>query len=303
MNGSLSLSTDQLAALVELSRRGSVRAAAAALHISEQGLRNRLLALEARFGVELYRKRRGPRRGTPLTEAGGRLLPRAAAVLEQADQLADLFAERAGPREVHVAASQYLIAYALIGVVRDFHAAEPAFRIRLSSRTEQEIDAELRHDPSLHLGVAAPYEASTELDYRHWFSLDWSLLARPGHRLLRRRRLTLSHVAEGPLILYERGSTGRAHVIEAFRGQGLDPRVEMEATNTDLIVRLVEAGLGISVVPLHPSGEVTRGHRVASRPLEGQVRPIDSGILTRKGEPLSEGARRFVEFCESAVLR
>jgi hypothetical protein len=38
------LSTDQVAAFVEVSRHGQIRAAAGLLAISEQGLRNRLLA-------------------------------------------------------------------------------------------------------------------------------------------------------------------------------------------------------------------------------------------------------------------
>ena len=50
-----SVSTDQVAAFVELSRRGSLRAAAATLHLTEQGVRNRLVALEERLRVELYR--------------------------------------------------------------------------------------------------------------------------------------------------------------------------------------------------------------------------------------------------------
>ena len=60
------LSTDQVAAFVELSRQGQIRGAAAVLGITEQGLRSRLVALEAQLGVELYRKSRGPRRATRL---------------------------------------------------------------------------------------------------------------------------------------------------------------------------------------------------------------------------------------------
>ena len=67
------VSTDQVRAFVEVSRHGQIRAAAAVLAVSEQGLRNRLLALEAQIGVELYRKIRGPRRLTVLTDAGRRL--------------------------------------------------------------------------------------------------------------------------------------------------------------------------------------------------------------------------------------
>ena len=294
-----SLSTDQLAALVELARQGSLRAAAEVLHISEQGVRNRLVALESRLGVELYRKRRGIRRSAPLTKAGRKLLPHAIAFLERAGELTELFGESAEPQEVHVVASQYLIAYALIDVVRRFHAAEPSIRIRLSARTEQEIDDALREDPQITLGVAAPYEVSTELEYRHLFSMDWSLITPRRHALLQKNRLRLADLTDEPLILYERGSTGRSHVIDAFRKQSLTPRVEMEATNTDLIVRMVEAGLGISIVPLHPSGGVTRGHSVGNRPLKQHIRPIDSGILTRKGERLSRAAQRFVEFCDA----
>ena len=59
-----SLSTDQVAAFVELARQGTLRKAAESLFITEQGLRNRLLALEERLGIELYRKSRGIRRVT-----------------------------------------------------------------------------------------------------------------------------------------------------------------------------------------------------------------------------------------------
>ena len=292
-----SLSTDQLAALVEFARLGTLRGAAEVLHLSEQGVRNRLVALESRLGVQLYRKRRGIRHSAPLTEEGRRLLPHAIAFLERAGELTELFGESAEPREVHVAASQYLIAYGLIEVVRRFHAAEPTIRVRLSARTEQEIDKAVREDPQITLGVAAPYEVSTELEYRHWFSMDWSLITPRRHWLLEKDRVRLADLTDEPLILYERGSTGRMHVVDAFRKQSLVPRVEMEATNTNLIVRMVEAGLGISIVPLHPSGAVTRGRRVGIRLLKQQVRPIDSGILTRKGERHSGAAQRFIAFC------
>lgn len=297
-----SLSTDQLAALVELARQGSLRAAAEVLHITEQGVRNRLVALESRLGVELYRKRRGIRRSAPLTEDGRRLLPHAIAFLERAGELTELFGESATLQEVHVAASHYLIAYALIDVVRRFHTAEPSIRIRLSARTEQEVDEAVRVDPQITLGVAAPYDVSTELEYRHWFSMGWSLITPPRHPLLQKKQVRLADLTEEPLILYERGSTGRAHVADAFRERDLSPRIEMEATNTDLIVRMVEAGLGISIVPLHASGAVTRGRRVGTRALKRQVRPIGSGILTRKGERLSAAAQDFVAFCRRSSL-
>jgi DNA-binding transcriptional LysR family regulator len=292
----ISLSTDQVAAFIEVARHGSLRAAARALFITEQGVRNRLVALEAELGVELYRKARGIRRGDVLTPAGRRLLPRATNWVEQAAGLAELFQEADAVREVHVASSQYLSTYVLIDAIRRFHQVEPGIRVWLSVRTERDIEQVLARNPEISLGVAAPNERTPELAYEHLFSMEWSVVLPKGHRLSRRGRLALVDLAEEPLILFERDSTGREHVLEAFAAAGVAPRVEMEATTTDLVVRMTAAGLGVAVVPLLPSGVVTRGHDVVVRALTDPVRPIDSGILYRRGETLSAHAKRFVEF-------
>jgi DNA-binding transcriptional LysR family regulator len=301
-----SLSTDQVSAFVEVARQGSLRRAAEVLVITEQGLRNRLLALEARLGVELYHKRRGLRRPTQLTEHGRQFLPHASAFLERARELGELFAggdESTRPREVHVAASEYLTLYVLTDAVRAFHAAYPHVHVRLSTRTEQEIEQALLDNPDVAMGIAAPYEPSSGLEYQNLFSMGWSLITPPRHPLLKRAEgtLRLADLAGQPLILFERGSTGRQHVVDAFHEQGVSPVVDMETTNTEIIVRMVEAGLGVSIVPLLPSGKVTRGRKVAVRPLGPQIRPIHSGILTRRSEPLPAPCRSFVEFIRAAV--
>ena len=127
------LSTDQIAAFVEVARHGQLRAAASVLAITEQGLRNRLLALEAQVGVELYRKIRGPRRMTILTDAGRRFLPHALAFLERAHELCRAFELDTGQQEIRVAASQYLIRYVLVDVLKQFAKAEPTIEERRKS--------------------------------------------------------------------------------------------------------------------------------------------------------------------------
>jgi DNA-binding transcriptional LysR family regulator len=298
MTTALPPSTDQVAAFVELARQGSLRRAADVLLITEQGLRNRLIALEQRLKVELYRKSRGRRNGSPLTAAGRRFLPQAAAFLDHAQELTELFteADEAAPRVIHVAATQYLILYVMIDAVRRFHRKFPHIRVRLSNRIEQEIEGELLSDSDVEIGVAAPYEPSALLHYTHLFSMPWSIVAPLKHSLAKRKHVGLADLADEPLILFERGSTGRQHVIDAFHGLGISPRVDMETTNTEIIVRMVEAGLGVSIVPLLASGAVTRGRRVAVRRLGEAIRPIHSGILTRGDEPLSPPAREFAAF-------
>ncbi len=292
----LSLSTDQVAAFVELARQGSLRHAAVDLHLTEQGLRNRLLALEERLGVALYEKKRGPRRTSPLTREGRLFLPHALAFLERARSLGELFSGLTGPEEIHVASTQYLIMYVLIDAIRRFHRAYPAIRVRLSTHNEQAIEQALMRDPELALGVAAPYEPGHDLAYLDLFALNWGLVAPPRHPLLARRRIELGDLVQEPLIVFEHGSTGRQHVLDAFRERGLAPRVEMEATSTVVVLRMVEAGIGVALVPLMPGNVVTRGHRVGVRMMPGVIRPIHSGILLRKGERLSPAAEAFIRF-------
>jgi DNA-binding transcriptional LysR family regulator len=290
-----SLSTDQIAAFVELAIQGSLRAAAEKLHITEQGLRNRLLSLEQRLQMPLYRKQRGVRRATPLTRQGKLFLPHAQAFLASARELGE-FWSGPDPREVHVVASQYLIFYVLIDAVRRFHAAFPHIRVHLSTQTEDEIGLTLMQDPTVTVGVAAPYEMLPELEYRHLFAMDWSLITPPRHPLLERKRLSLAALAGQPLIFFERGSTGRQHVMDAFHAADLSPRIDMETSNTEIIIRMVEAGLGVSIVPLLPSGVVTRGRKIGIRSLGHQIRPILSGILTRRGEQLDAASKAFLNF-------
>lgn len=89
--------------------------------------------------------------------------------------------------------------------------------------------------------------------------------------------------------------------MEAFHKAGFEPRIAMESTNTDLIVRMVEAGLGMSIVPLLKSGAVTRGRRVKALALETPIRPIESGVLVRKGESLPHAAQALLEFIRSEL--
>ena len=293
------LSTDQIGAFVELSRQGQIRAAAAVLGITEQGLRNRLLTLEQRLGVELYRKSRGPRRSSVLTDQGRRFLPHAIGFLERAQELCRTLDVETGAQEIRVVSSQYLIRYLLIDVLKEFRKAAPGIHVRISTMNELEVEETLRNDPEVSMGVVAPYEPSPDLDYHELFAMSWSLITPPRHPLVGKRRVSLHDLADQPLIIYERGSTGRQHILDAFHESGLSPQVALETTSTETIVSMVEAGLGISIVPLLPSGAVTRGRRVRARSLEAPIRPIHSGVLVRRSDKLSASSVRLFDFIRS----
>ena len=51
----------------------------------------------------------------------------------------------------------------------------------------------------------------------------------------------------------------------------------LETTNTEIIVRMVEAGLGVSVVPLMPDGSAPRGRKVMAKQMAG-IRASGAGL-------------------------
>ncbi len=64
----------------------------------------------------------------------------------------------------------------------------------------------------------------------------------------RRGALTLQQLARFPIVTYESGYTGRAHIDEAFHKAGLAPDVVLQAMDADVIKTYVELGLGVGIV-------------------------------------------------------
>ena len=88
-------------------------------------------------------------------------------------------------------------------------------------------------------------------------------------------------------------------MLDAFHQSGLTPEIALETTSTETVVSMVEAGLGISIVPLMPNGAVTRGRRVEVKAIEDEIRPIHSGVLVRRGEKTAGPVARLLEFMKS----
>ena len=211
----------------------------------------------------------------------------------------ETFAGDVGRQEVRVVASQYLIRYLLIDVLKDFAKSEPNIHVRASTMNERDVEDAVTSDPEVAFGLAAPYEQSPDLVYEELFAMTWNLIVPRGHAMAGRRRLRLEHLTSEPLILYQRGSTGRQHVLDAFYERGLSPLVTLETTGTETVVSMVEAGLGIAIVPLLASGAVTKGRRIAVVALDAPIRPIHSGVLLRRRETLTRPAARLLEFTKA----
>lgn len=289
------LSTEQIAAFVELARMGSLQAAATRLHVSAEGLRGRILALESALGTSLYEKARGRRGNVELTPSGRKFLFKAVRFLEQAHELTTLFEPRPQAKEIQLIASHYLLANVLLDAVRDFREQYPDYVLRLSTRAESQVFALLLSEPHCAIGACTPTDFPRGLHYHPWRTVGWSLAVPRSHRWANADMLSLAEIAAEPLIVFERASAGRLHVLETFFALGLEPTICMEATSTPLILSMVSAGLGVSIVPTPSSAAPLRGLDVVAVPISDPIRPIETGLYLRAEWETEPGAQALLK--------
>lgn len=242
----------QLRSVRETVRRGfNLTDVAAMLHTSQPGVSRQIRELEDELGVDFFV--RAGKRLTGLTQPGKILLPIVERLLLEAENLkraGDDFArsERGG---LVVAATHSQARYALPQVVRDFRALFPQVPLHLRQGSPQQI-AQMLMSGEADIGVAtealAGFEQLVTLPCYRW---SHSIIVPPGHPLLalsEKSQLTLEQLAAYPIITYDAGYTGRAHIDDGFARAGLEPEIVLTAMDADVIKTYVELEMGVGIV-------------------------------------------------------
>ena len=240
----------QLRSVREAVRRGfNLTEVASALHTSQPGVSRQVRELEEELGVELFV--RSGKRLLGLTSAGQTLLPIMERVLLDLDSLRRASLEQQGRAEgrLSIAATHSQARYALPHAVRDFRQRWPRVTLHIHQGSPQQVAAMLISGEA-DIGVAtealADYDQLVTLPCYHW---SHSVILPPRHPLLELgRALTLADLVAWPIITYESGYTGRAHIDDAFSAVGLQPDVVLTAMDADVIKTYVELEMGIGIV-------------------------------------------------------
>lgn len=239
----------QLRSVREAARRGfNLTEVAHALHTSQPGVSRQIRELEDELGADLFI--RMGKRLTGLTEVGRQVLPIIERLLNDSDNLrraSQDFSERdAGP--LSIAATHSQARYALPSAVRDFRLLYPKVTLNLHQGSPRQI-AEMLLSGEADIGIAtealAHYEDLVTLPCYQW---SHAVIVPPNHPLLEDGELTLERLARFPLITYDVGYTGRAHIDEAFSEVGIEPSIVLSAMDADVIKTYVELGMGVGIV-------------------------------------------------------
>ena len=246
------MNLEQLRGFVRVAQLGHFTRAAEDLHLAQPSLSRQISTLEQELGAALFHRARGH---ISLTPAGEALMPRAQRMLAEADAIKEEMSDLAGLRrgKVRLGATPTLCISLVPEAVGAFHEMHPGIELHLSEAGSRLLIEQLAVgavDMALITASDDPPVAGVSLTRMPLLSEELvvvSSAARPP--ISARATITLEQLAELPLIAFDESYDLRATTDAAFRAVGLAPTPVLEGAEMDAVLRFVERGLGVAVVP------------------------------------------------------
>jgi len=270
----------------------SFHRAAEALHISQPALSRRIQKLETAIGAPLLER---TTRHVAATALGAELVPLVRRMLEEFD--GSLFAVRdPGVNRgglVTIACLPTAAFYFLPTVIRQFNNEHPNIRFRILDLPATDgLQAVARGE--VEFGINIMGTADPDLIFDKLVEDPFVLAARNDHPLAARAEVDWSELEPHRLITVHRSSGNRTLLDAALARSNIKLRWFYEVTHLSTSLGLVEAGLGISVLPktATPLGDHPF---LVTRPIRNPEVSRTIGIVRRRGAILSPAAERFLQ--------
>jgi len=284
------ISLKQIFAFLSVAETENFTASAAALCTTQSAVSNLVKELEHEIDLRLFSR---TTRTVKLTEAGREFLPSAQRVYSELQsalaKAKTLSEQRRG--KIRVAASPLMASLVLPEAIAKFQAGNPDISVILRDAPYDQIRRLVR-DGEAEMGFGLMPDPDQGLNGQLLSSGALSLLIPSGHPLENVKSLTWEHIAAYPFIALtsENGSRQMAEQCAAESGVTLRPAYEVSFIWT--AISMVEAGLGVCVVPCYV--RALRGLMVC--PIRaGRTKP-SIALISRDEVPLSSAAERFRDF-------
>src|SRR5687768_11909659 len=272
----------QLRAFVAIAESGTFTAGALRVHVTQAAISMQIRQLENEIGAKVFV--RAPRH-VILTEAGEQLLRRARQILREHDAALDEIAELAGAERGRLrigSASAMVLTDQLPLILADLRAQHPGADISVTSGTSEVlVDQILAGDTDIAF-VSLPVDVRGIKTER--LSEDQLVaIASPRHKLAKQRTISAYTLAGERLILGERGGNTRRLIDQFFAQAGVTLHVAMELSRQQAIRRMVEADMGVGIVPLQSVIEDVESGKLVRWWIEGAEINWELGIAQLTG--------------------
>ncbi len=266
------------------------------LFTSQSGVSKHIKDLEDELGVELY-VRKG-KRLTGLTEPGKEMLQIVERMLLDANnikRLAEHYSQQ-DTGKLTIATTHTQARYVLPEVITQFKQRYPKVHLKLHQGSPDEI-VKMMIEGEADIGIATEALGNipelVSFAYYHW---QHALVVPNGHYLTQLDKLTLTDIAEFPIVTYHEGFTGRATIDRAFLNENIDADIVMSALDADVIKSYVELGLGVGIVAAM-AYDAERDVRLSLLDTTHLFDENITKIAVRKGHYMRQFAYDFIQLC------
>jgi DNA-binding transcriptional LysR family regulator len=285
---------DALRLFVDLAETGSFSKTAGKHFVSQSAVSQRVRALEKELGHRLVERGKG-RPGAHFTEAGERTLAYAREILGRAEsmrrELADLGSEIGGALNV---ATVYSIGlHALTPAVTTFLRQYPQVNLHLEYlRTDRVYEA--LQAGTIDCGIVACPKERPGITVQLLPAENMVVALRPDHPLAVQETIPATALHGLAFVAFAPDIPTRDLIDSYLEGHGVTVRITQAFDNIETIKRVVEIGLGISILPEPTVEREVHDGTLVTRPLEGSALTRPTGVLLPKGRTPTRALERFL---------
>ncbi|MGB8408124.1 MAG: LysR family transcriptional regulator [Mycobacterium sp.] len=290
----------QLQCFIAVAEEGTFTAAGTRLHLAQSGVSAHVKALEREVGQQLFE--RHPRT-VKLTAAGHALLPHVrtsmdalAAGRASIDALTGLLHGRVAIGTITSISPRSID---LPNLLASFHHKHPGVDLSLVEDTAAMLTQRISDGLLDAAFTSLTEETARGMQVRELHREAVIAIFPPSTAPAHSSEVSLSELAEHPLIALPEGSGLRWQLDRALRRASVRARIAFEASDPDVLVALVRQGLGVGLVPESAlvQGDPLVGVQVTDLP------PGRLGVVWRDGRPASAAARAFVEHAAATYAK
>lgn len=297
----------QLHYFLQIAELKSFTRAAAVLHVAQPALSRSIRLLEDELGVQLFHR---TERGVQLTESGELLRARAAKLIADFAQVRDEVAAQATELrgELTVGVPPSMREMVTLPLVRLFRTRHPRVLLRVNEGISTVLN-ELVHTGRLDMAVVSATEPLASLQHESLLTEAMYLIGPRSARLNPRREVSIRRLAEVPLVVTLRPNALRALVEEALAHVGHPLEPVLEANATSVMLDVVAAGDGFTVLPYCAAHAGLQAGRLSAAPVAGlkvtwEIAYSKERSLSRSGRELRSTLREIArESIEAGVWK
>ncbi|WP_213992895.1 LysR family transcriptional regulator [Sodalis sp. dw_96] len=243
----MNYSLRQLRVFVAIARHGSFSRAGETIGLSQSAVSHSIKELEKEVGVTLLDR---TTREVVLTEAGQRLVSRLERALDELNttlQDARHYGQQRSGK-VHIAASPTISAHLMPQCLSVSEKLYPDIKVRLRDRPQQWVLESIRN-AEVDFGIVIDPIQTADLYCQPVLLEPFLLLCRSDHPFAGQKQVAWRSLNGCRLVLQDYASGSRALLDEALRQQGITAEIVQEIGHPATLFPMVEAGIGISIVP------------------------------------------------------